>query len=147
MPTFLGKSAVYASVGKALVSSEDAIGSVYRLVRVPSQARLTRLQLVADEIIGFSSASLGLYNPQNDTGGDGAVVSADLFLKGLDFSEQMKGPLDVLFHGIGISGIEKRVWELLGLKVDPQISYDLCVTSYNTPSESGEIAVSVEFVI
>jgi hypothetical protein len=45
----------------------------------------------------------------------------------------------------GIDQIEKRLWERLGLSVDPQVDYDLALTGDTVGTGAGTISLRVRF--
>ncbi len=145
--SYLGKCAVYTAVGKVLVDAADSTGSVYRFARIPSGARIQRIDIFSEALSGLTAADVGVYNPQNEVGGDGAVVNDNLFADSVDLSVAQSEPYDVIFNNLGISNMEKRVWELLGLLKDPNVQYDLCITADTISSSAGYLAVRVEFVV
>jgi len=71
-------------------------------------------------------ADIGLHQPASD---GGAAVDANLFGTAVDMnSARTTSPLDVRFETLNIDGIEKAIWELLGLASDPGLNYDLTLT-------------------
>jgi len=144
---FLVKGPMYCAAGTAAVVAADASGSVYRFARVPSGCRVHGMRIFSDAISGATSATVGLYNIQDTAGNQGAAVSAALFATGIDLSVAQTEPYDVIFNNLGISNVEKRLWELLGLSADPMIMYDICVVGTTLSSSSGNIAMQIEFTI
>lgn len=145
--SYLGKGTLYSAVGTLEVGASDSAGSVYRLARIPSGARLHELKLLTDAITGFTSASVGIYAPQDQSGNAGAVVSSTLFGSGIDVSVQQTEPYDVIFNNLGIENVEKRVWELVGLTRDPQVFYDLAVVSVTQSGGAGTLSMIVAYTI
>lgn len=120
----------------------DGDGSTYRMVRLPSSARITGLQLANDAMTGASSASVGLYRTAAD---GGAAVSAALFLSASNIASG-QAFTEISFSAVDIANCEKRLWELLGLSADPVIDYDLVVTLNTAGSAAGTISVRGGFV-
>lgn len=136
---------VKTAIGTVEVAAADDNASVYRFVRVPSGARIQRVELMSDAITGGTSYSAGLYKPAS---AGGAAVDADFFAAGLDLSAGNTEPVDVTFNNVmGIENIEKRLWDLLGLTADPFIEYDICLTGDTVGTAAGTLSLRVEWVI
>ena len=133
------------AVGTVEVAAADDDGSVYRLARVPSSARVSTVQLACDALTGATVADIGLYKTAKE---GGAVVDADLFASNVDISAGVAFT-DYTYEATAtnIVQVEKRLWELLGLTADPQIDYDVCVTLDTAGSGAGTLAMRVEYVI
>ena len=134
------------AVGTVEVAAADDNGSVYRFVRVPSGARIHRVEVVSDAITAGTDFDVGLYNPANVLAG--VVVDADFFVASIDLSAGNTVPVGVT-HGnvIGVELIESRLWELLGLTADPFKEYDVCMTGDTVGTGAGTISVRVEWVV
>lgn len=125
------------------LAADDA-ASVYRLVRVPSNARILNLQLASDAITGANASDVGLY--QTAANG-GAVLDADFFATDVDISSATAFT-DVLLEATAtdIAKCEMPLWQLYGLSADPCIFYDICVT-VNDVTAAGTISMKVSYVI
>jgi hypothetical protein len=144
---YLGKGPLYSAVGTLEVGAADSAGSVYRFARIPSGARLHELKIFSDAITGFTSGSVGLYAPQDQSGNAGASVSTALFGSGIDFSVAQTEPYDVIFNNLGIENVEKRVWELLALSSDPQVMYDIVIQSVTQSGGAGTLSMILAYTI
>lgn len=144
---YLTRGNILCAAGTLPVGASDSVGSLYRFCRVPSGARIHNMEIFSDAITGFSSASVGLYAPQDSAGNAGAVVNASLFGSGIDLSVAQTEPYDVIFNNLGISNIEKRVWELLALSADPQVFYDVTIKSVTQTGGAGNLSMRLEFAI
>lgn len=133
------------AVGTVEVAAADDDTSVYRLVRIPSGARIHKVELMSDAITGATDYNLGLYKPAY-TGG-GIVVDDNLIADALDFSSGNTVPVEVTFDQIDIDDIEKRVWELLALSADPHTEYDIALTSVTNGTGAGTISIRVTYVL
>lgn len=143
-PTFISGGHLKSSVGMVEVAAADTDASVFRMVRLPSNAVVRRIEVLNDAITGGTSYDLGLYKAAVN-GGD--AVDAGLFATAIDMANARTLPLDAMFETLGIEKIEMRLWELLGLSADPQIEYDLCFTANTVGSAAGTIATRVEWVV
>lgn len=144
---FLTKGPMFCAAGTLEVGVADSAGSVYRFARIPSGAKIHRMDLFSDAITGFSSASVGLYLPQDSAGTDGASVSAALFGTGLDLTAVQTEPYDVIFNNLDIANIEKRVWEMLGLTSDPFLFYDVVVKSITQSGGAGTLSMRLDYTV
>jgi hypothetical protein len=147
VPSYLSKGQVLSTVGVAKVSATDTAGSMYKLCRVPSGARITSMKMDSSEMEGFTSGSIGLYTTQNTSATQGSPVCPELFGAGIDFSGSEDEAYDVLFDNLAIDQAEKRIWELMGLDADPFILYDIVVTSVVQSGCEGAINMRLDFVI
>lgn len=135
---------VINAAGTVETLAADDASSVYRLVRIPSNARILSLQVAADAITGASAADVGLYQTAQN---GGAVLDADFFATDVDISSGIVFT-DVLLEATvtDISKCEMPLWQLYGLTSDPCISYDICVT-VNDVTAAGTISAKVSYVI
>ncbi len=135
---------VQSSVAKVNIAAADSNTSTYRLVRLKSSMRLQSIKLLFDAITGGTSFKVGLY----DTLANGGVaVNSNLFANALDLSGGSTTGVEVLNQNNSIANMEKRVWELLGLSVDPFKDYDLVVTAVTIGTSGGNVAALVAYVI
>ncbi len=144
---YLVKGPMYCAAGTVEIAVADSSASVYRFCRVPSGARIHGMRLFSDAISGATSATVGLYDKQDSSGGQGAAVSASLFGSAIDLSVAQTEPYDVIFNNLGIENVEKRIWELLGLSADPMKLYDICVVGTTLSSSAGTVSMQIEYTI
>ena len=132
------------AVGTVETLAADDAASVYRLVRVPSNARILDLMLASDAITTASTSDVGIY--QTAANG-GAVLDADFFATDVDISSATAFT-NVLLEATAtdIAKCEMPLWQLLGLTADPQIQYDIAVTA-NDVTAAGTISMKVSYVI
>ncbi len=108
------------STGPFAVANGDSISSKHYLGKIPSNAV---------PVIGGSTLFHGANTSVNDydigVELNGTVIDADLFADGIDISSA--GTKSV-FASIAAADVGKRVWELLGLAVDPGVEYDIVGT-------------------
>lgn len=142
---WIQKAGVFATVATVEVAAADDNNSVYRMVRVPSGARIHSIAIVSDAITAGTSYDVGVYKTAGD--GAGAVVDADLFAAALDLSFGNTAPVDITYAARDIADIEKRLWELLGLTSDPHKDYDICLTAGTVGTGAGTISLRVEYVV
>jgi len=138
-PKILG-GRVREAVGTLEAVSGDDIASVYRLCRVPSRARVSRVLLSCDAIT-TCAGDVGVY--QTAANG-GAVVDADFFASAQSVATALANT-DVTHEAgvFGIDDVEKPLWEALGLTADPQRFYDIAVTLTAAAGSAGTVSARV----
>ena len=129
------------AVGTVEVAAADDDGSVYRMVRVPSNARISKVEYANDAMTAATVYDLGVYRTAAD---GGAVVSQEAFASDLDLSSA-HALTDVTFEATAtdISKIEQELWQRLGLTSDPGVMYDICFTGSTVGSAAGTISLRV----
>lgn len=139
--TWIQGALPWVAVGTAEVAAADDNDSVYRFLRVPSGARIHKLEIASDAITGGSDYNFGVYKP------GGAIVSGSLFADALDMSIGNTVPVEITFAAVDLADAEKRLWELLGLSADPMVEYDICATGITVGTGAGTILLRAEWVI
>jgi len=139
---------VREAVGTIAVTDDDAT-STFRLVRVPSRARITDVFLANDDLDGATPAlavDVGLYLSEG-----GAVVDVDFFASAITQLQAAAGYTDVTYESavVDLPNRGKRLWEQLALTVDPEVEYDvaLTVTTAAGTFQAGDILMKVRYVL
>lgn len=129
------------AVATVEVAAADDDTSVYRMVRVPSNARISSVQYANDAITSGTVYDIGVYKTAAD---GGAVVSVELFASDLDLSSA-RALTECAYEATAtdISKIEQELWQRLGLSTDPGIMYDICFTGATVGSAAGTLALRV----
>lgn len=135
---------VLTAVATLETAAADDDGSVYRFVRLPSNAVLHSIGIYNDAITSGTDYDLGLYRTAAD---GGAVVDKDIFVDGASMATARVTALDGLFHTNDIANIEKKLYELVPLTTDPQINYDLCLTANTVGSAAGTLTIKVLYTV
>lgn len=142
--SYLARGTVLEAVGIATIAAADDDTSVYRICRVPSNARITSLKLNNAAITGATAYVAGFYDIASVN--SGAVIgSGNQLMTTKDISAGLTVPTECLT--VTAANSEKRVWELLGLSADPGKSYDICLTANTVGSGAGSVGVRVQYVI
>lgn len=133
------------AVGVTQASASASIGSTYRLVRVPSNARVSQVLLSCDAFDTTGAGDVGLYDVD---GGD--AVDADFFASAQSLIVALSNS-DVT-HESGVFGIEdseKPLWKALGLSEDPHKDYDVAITltAANGAGATPDVALKVRYVV
>ncbi|BBP82452.1 hypothetical protein PHLH8_20940 [Pseudomonas sp. Pc102] len=137
-------------VGFAEAANGDSIGSTYRLARVNSGDRISRVLLSSDAIT-TCAGDIGIYDIASVNAG--AVVDADFFGSAVSLATAQVNtditheadPADA-GAGFGLADVEKQLWQALGLAADPGKWYDVAVTLTAAAASAGTIALKVQYV-
>ncbi|MNJ22224.1 hypothetical protein D3C77_165920 [compost metagenome] len=136
-------------VGMAEATATDSIGSVYRLVRIKSGDRVSRLLLSCDAIT-TAVGNIGLYDIASVNAG--AVVDADFFASAQDLTAALVNA-DVTHEadaadagaGFGLADVEKQIWQALGLAADPGKQYDVAITLTVAATGAGTLVLRMQY--
>lgn len=146
--SYIGKGVLYEAVGTVETLAADDAASVYRLCRVPSNARISSIQLASDAITGASAVDVGVYKIAAD---GGAVVDADYFANDVDISSATAFT-EVILQATATdkAKVEYRLWEhmqtALSITADTNTYYDICVT-VNDVTAAGTISMRVKYTV
>ncbi len=131
----------------ATVSATQASGDTVRLVRVPSNARISQVLLSTGDATTAGAINIGIWQTSEN---GGAVVDADLFASALALTG---GPFlnsDQTFESGEYTYAEsaKPLWEVLGLSADSNREYDV-VAQVSTTFDAADttIALKVRYVV
>lgn len=134
-----------SKVGTLEAVSGDSIGSTYRILRVPSNARVDALLVSSDDIGTTTAGDVGLYRTAAD---GGAVVDADFFASALSLSGGALAKVDITYESavVDTPNHGKMLWEQLGLSADPRVMYDIAVTLTAAADAAGTITLRCNYV-
>lgn len=145
-PSYVNAANDRSALDTVAVTNGDSIASVFRVCRIPSNARISRVTLFCTAITS-GAADVGLY--QTATYG-GAVVDADFFIAAQTIATA-SGAINVmngnLLSGANSANRNKRVWEVLGLTSDPGRDYDVALTLTAAAAATGTAGLEVEYVL
>lgn len=136
-------------VGKGELSATASIGSIVRLARLPSNARVSRVLLSCDAITS-AAGDIGIYDTARRNAG--AVVDVDFFASAQSLAAALvhtdvtheADPTDA-GAGYGLADVEKPLWEALGLSADPGCEYDVAVTLTAAATAAGTVGLKVQY--
>ena len=136
--------ALRVAVGTVEVANGDSIGSKLVLLRLPSHARVSSLELSCDAITS-AAADVGLYDIAAN---GGAVVDADLFGSAVSLATAID-KTNVLCEAVS-ADIQKvcngaRLWERLGLSADPNKVYDVVLTLTAAATAAGSVGLMARY--
>lgn len=139
-----GHGRLMQGTGTVETLAADDAASVYRLVRVPSNARISSILLASDAITGANASDVGVYQTAEN---GGAVVDADFFATDVDISSAIAFTEVILeATATDIAKCEYPLWQLLGLTADSKRFYDIAVT-VNDVTAAGTISMKVNYVL
>lgn len=157
VPNTTGEGApgyVRSAYGYVTAVAADAAGSTYRLVRVPSNAKVQSLQFQS-EAQGAGKVQLGLYYSTSTVDGtqkslQGTVIDVKFFSDDIDCASAVLPGEKVFFTG-GSNTPDKRnqpLWQAAGLSSDPGGFFDVVATVHTTAvtTGTGKIGAAVFFV-
>ena len=118
------------------------------LCRIPTNARLTHIYMIWDDLGTTMTADLGLYEPQVAAGDTPVAVDDNLFLSAEALGTVQAIPVDALFDTLDQTTAGKRLWEMAALSEDPGGHFDLALTfdSVGTPTTGADIIWAVHYV-
>jgi len=128
------------------------------MAQVPSNAKLTSIQIYNDDLDGATSAAfnVGLYNgPQAYTisgtsTAAAAVIDEDCYVTAsTQFQGAVTEPVELLAEVRNINAIANFVWEDGGLAQDPGVPLRIAITMSATPGSAaaGDITMVVKYVV
>lgn len=140
--------------GYVAPSGSMAAGSTYRLVRLPSNCKVKRVQFQS-EAQGAGKFQLGLYPSDSTTDGTnaaapGTAIDVKFFADDIDCASAVL-PGDYTFYTGGSYTLDKRnqpLWQAAGLSADPGGFIDVVATVHTTAitTGGGKVGVTVDYV-
>ena len=137
----LVRAPVMASVGVVAKAASDNDTSVFRFVRVPSNARIISVNRANTAITAGTSYQIGVHETAAN---GGAAVSAGLFAATQDLSTASTGTASRYIAAPVTTG-EQALWQLLGLSADPRKDYDITMTGVTAGTGAGTLLLEVAY--
>lgn len=124
---------LFEVAGYVANAADDSATSILRFCRVPSNARISSVQMTTGAATGASAAGaidIGVYQTADN---GGTVVDADLFASAQALTAALSNA-DVTYESGEYTVAEsvKPLWEVLGLSSDPGREYDIAATITTT---------------
>lgn len=130
-------------IAARLETTADDDGSVYRMARVPSNARLAHVWAHWTALGADNTIAVGLY--QTAANG-GTAVDTGAYADVVD--AENAGAADVLTASYAIAALHKRVWEIAGADADTNREYDIAITvAIGGDPAAATFALQVEYVV
>ncbi len=146
------------SYGFIFSGASDAAATAYRLVPVPSNARLTSLGLSNTTLGNSSVIDIGVWYPTVVPVGGGAFLAASLNGTMISSSAIRSGmlgdtanttPLECLINTtahLGINYQEMPLWQMIGLSSDPECVLDIGVSVRVAVATAGYVGLRATYV-
>ncbi len=134
------RARLISSIGFVNKAASDSNASVFRFARLPSNAVIRAITVNSDAAItGGTAYQLAGY----DTATNGGLVIANLtsFGAALDLSTA-----SIKTTRPGAADVEKALWHLLGLTVDPGKMIDIALLATTAGSTAANISADVVWV-
>lgn len=130
----------------ATITPTDAasISSTYRMVEVPSNARISELLFTAGAMTA-GAFDIGVYKCVRD---GGAVVDQDFFASAVNCSTAV-AQTDVTNES-GTNTLAKQaqqLWEAVGASEDPKSAYDIVLTATTAVTTGAAVALKAKYVV
>lgn len=137
------------AIGVVTTTADQADDSILRMVRVPSNCRVSDIRIAAADATTAGKVDIGVYYPSHVNAG--AVVDRDAFAAAFDLSG---GPFyysSVVFFGAGVVTIAESaqpLWQVAGLSSDPGGELEI-VATVETLFNGGptSIGLKVDYVV
>ncbi len=114
------------------LSASASVGSTYRVVRVPTNAKVKSVVLES-EAQGAGKVQIGVYAPNG-----GAVVSVNLFGNDIDLASAVSPTNEVAQSGnYTLDKRKQPLWQAAGAASDPGGFYDIALTVHTTAVTTG----------
>jgi hypothetical protein len=140
----LSGAVVKCARGTVETANGDDIASVYRFCRLPSHAKVVRIELWSDDIGTTTIADFGLYRTAAD---GGAVVDADAFGSAVSLKDGAVAGTMIQHESAvyGVEDVEQSLWQIGGATSDPKVMYDMCATLTGAADAPGTITLVVTY--
>lgn len=151
--TGTGAAGMLRSVdGTLTATTGKTTGSVYRMVRVPSNAKVKHVFACLDAAVTTFDADIGLYYSDNTQDGtqatlQGTVISAAFFASAVDLHAIIT-PTDYVFEATTNVAAKRLqpLWQAAGLSSDPGGFFDIALTSTSTTSGAPVVHLEAQYV-
>jgi hypothetical protein len=147
---YLAGGGDFELVDVCTMGAADSNTSTYRFFRIPSNARVVDLQVMNDANTSGTSYKCGVLLIN---GGSTVVSGSDaIFIpSGTSMASARNVWTSLYFPAVAgasaaVANVTKRVWELLGLTTDPNLTYDVTVTAVTAGSAGGSLALRLAYV-
>lgn len=137
------------------MGATDPSGTVYRFLRIPSGARIMELLIQNDPNPAGTQYICGLLvSPAGSTvvsGSDSLLFQAISFDAGRSTWTNLFTPA-IVKSSPSVANVGLRVWELLGLPVDPSsltlvdVLYDVAITALTAGTSGGTVAMRIRYL-
>jgi hypothetical protein len=136
--------------GYLTATTGKTAGSVYRLCRVPSNAKVKHVRACIDAGVTTLDVDIGVYYATDQftlPALAGTVIDADFFASAVDLHAIIT-LTDYVFESTTYVASKRQqpLWQAVGLSADPGGYLDICMTNTSTTSGAPVLAMEVEYV-
>lgn len=129
--------------GNLVLASAVATGDILRMARLPSNARIISILDFHDDLGTTVPADLGVYDALDD-----ALIDANLYVTAQALGSVQSSFAERRWTILTETTAGDRIWENLGLAVDPNVMYDLAWTVGSvTAGSTGDVAMQVHYTV
>lgn len=142
--------------GHVAAVTSDAIGTLYPLVRIPTNAKVKQVLLTCAALTGSSAADIDVAyssstQDQTNVSLQGTIVqvsAADnqLFGAGQTLASALKNNDQTFANTFTTDNQNNPLWSVLGLASDPGGMFDLVLKVTATINTGGDVALEVRYV-
>lgn len=152
----LVKSVVGVEKTTNIASDIGGAGTAIKLITIPSNARISRLEY-AKEAFGTSSLDIAVFYPTTIPQGGlnaparslaGTVVASSLWTTNISNGDVAVGWTDAMGAAVSptLQNRIKPLWDLLGLSSDPSIDFDLGFSVRTAVTTNGYVGLRASYV-
>lgn len=136
---------VVECVGYVEVAAADDNDSIYRMVRIPSNAKISAVFLKHDAVADGTDFNIGLYDTAAKGGavittGESAIADAVNLTSARTVWTEIS-------TAISPEESETRAWGITGLTADPDKDFDVCLKGIAVGTGAGTVALKVQYVL
>lgn len=135
------------SSGAVSLVSGDSIASIYRMISVPTNARISSLKLSVTAVT-TCAADIGVYRVTSADGTAGAAVDVDFFASAQSLATLLINS-DLINESTTNTPLKQNqpLWQALGVDAtDPGGYYDICVTLTAAAGSAGTMCLKAAYV-
>lgn len=147
------RSQTKSTYGFVLAVTADTTSSVYRMVQIPSNARVTSIKVVSDALSTSAAINVGVYysnTAKSITSGaslGGAAISATFFCSALSVSSALALTDETnQASNMTIPVRQQPLWQAVGLATDPECYLDIVITPSSAITTGGNIGIEANYV-
>lgn len=155
---FISGGTVNQQFGWVLTGAADSAASTYKMVSVPSSARLAALSMINQTVGSGVLLDVAVWYPTTVPTGGGAFLAASqggALVSSSNFRTAMAGdtvnttPLELIVT-TNTNSLpnyqEMPLWQMLGLASDPEVSLDIGISLRNAGTTAGYVGLRASYV-
>ncbi len=155
--SFIAEGILTQCYGWVFTGASDVAGTYYRLVTVPSNARLAALTLTNTTLGNSSVIDTTVWYPTVVPTGGGAflagslattVISSSLLRSAMLGDTTNTTPLELMVNStthMGINYQEMPLWQMIGLTADPQCTLDIGISVRVAVATAGYVGLRATY--